>query len=290
MDDREITITQALNQIQSWLNAGEFEKVAQGCKEILTLEPSNQRALALMKQAEEKKFATAPSAPLSPLAPSVPLPPPPPPTITPVNAVPSSDPLIAHLQTAAENPRAEALKKEKITHLLAMIIPAVLVVIIGSGVLWYLSGRQTDKIIKELVNETSEGDYLTQNEQRVADLTKMGQVLEKYKSEKGAYPSVGQVDLVMKDGLGQLPIDPRQGDVDKSGKPYGYIYAVYDSNRDYIVSAIFEDSKGYAYPWSRGDSVSLYPDYRDLSKNNVHVIGGAAPEEEAPKPKVKVRR
>mgnify|MGYP001615663677 CR=1 FL=1 len=280
MDDREITITQALNQIQSWLNAGEFEKVAQGCKEVLTLEPSNQRALALMKQAEEKKFAsTAPTAPL--------------PTITPVSAVPSNDPLIAHLQTA-ESPRAEALKKEKITHLLAMIIPAVLVVIIGSGVLWYLSNRQTDKIIKELVNETQEGDYLTQNEQRVADLTQMGQVLEKYKTEKGAYPSVSQVDLVLKDGLGRLPVDPRQGEVDKSGKPYGYIYAVYDSNRDYIVSAIFEDSKGYAYPWSRGDSVSLYPDYRDLSKNNVHAITGdgksAVPEEEAPKPKVKVRR
>lgn len=283
MDDREITITQALNQIQSWLNAGEFEKVAQGCKEILTLEPSNQRALALMKQAEEKKFATAPSAPLSS---------PPAPTITPVHEVPSNDPLIANLQTAAESPRAEALKKEKITHLLAMIIPAVLVVLIGSGVLWYLSGKQTDKIINELVNETNEGDYLTQNEQRVADLTKMGQVLEKYKSEKGAYPSISQVDLVLKDGLGQIPIDPRQGDVDKSGKPYGYIYAVYDSNRDYIVSAIFEDSKGYAYPWSRGDNVSLYPDYRDLSKNNVHAITGAVTEDEveAPKPKVKVRR
>ncbi|MBI4127327.1 hypothetical protein HY463_01315 [Candidatus Peregrinibacteria bacterium] len=275
MDDREITITQALNQIQSWLNAGEFDKVTQGCKEILELEPSNQRALALMKQAEEKKFGV--------------------PTITPVSAVPSADPLIAHLQQTPEAPQASHPLAAALMHMLALIVPAVLVVLIGGGLIWYLSNRQTNEVIKDLTTATeNSGDYLAQNEKRVEDLTKMGQVLEKYKSEKGAYPSVGQVEQVLKTALGEVPLDPRQGDVDKSGKPYGYIYAVYDSNKDYIVSAIFEDSKGYAYPWSRGASVSLYPDYRDLSKNNVHAITGDGKsdvtEDESPKPKVKVKR
>lgn len=277
MDEKEITITQALNQIQSWLNAGDSDKVISGCKEVLGLEPSNQRALALMKQAEERKFAGQNPAP----------------TVTPLEAVPSSDPLIAHLQFE-ENPRLNALKKEKITHLLAMIIPAVLVVLIGSGIIWYLSNKQTEKIINEVTNNGSPANqnpkaYLTQNEQRVADLTKMGRVLEKYKSEKGAYPSISQVDQILKDSLSALPLDPRQGDVDKSGKPYGYIYAVYNSNKDYVISAIFEDSKGYAYPWSRGASVSLYPDYRDLSKENVHSLTGDG-KTEPTKPKVKVKR
>lgn len=33
-ENTSISIAQALNHIQSWLNAGEFEKVVQGCVEI----------------------------------------------------------------------------------------------------------------------------------------------------------------------------------------------------------------------------------------------------------------
>ncbi len=301
MDDKEITITQALNQIQSWLNAGNFENVIQGCKEILELEPSNQRALALMRKATEAKMGAAPVEPIEVESKPETNNTTPPPVITPVEKVPSSDPLIASLQVAPASPennlpstRVEALKKEKLVHLLAMMIPAVLVIMLGSGIIWSLSNKQNTEIINDVADQNKpQGakEYLAQNEKRVKDLSAIGAVLEKYKAENGRYPAVSQIDEVLKTELGTIPTDPKQGRKDKSGKSFGYIYAVYDSNTQYIVSAIFEDSKGFAYPWSRGANISEHPEYRDLSFENVHLISGdgkgTEPEETT---KVKVKR
>lgn len=294
MDHEEVTITQALNKIQSWLNAGNFEMVIQGCKEILEIEPSNQRALALMKKATEASMepAMTETASFEPMVE-------PTPAMTPAEKVPSTDPLIASLQVETEpsykSTRVEALKKEKLVHLLAMMIPAILVVMVGSGVIWTLSNKQTDEIIKDVAGQNKpQGpkEYLAQNEQRVKDLTKMSQIIELYKTKNGRYPAISQVDEVIKNVMGTLPTDPKQGHADKSGKSYGYVYAIYNSNTEYIISAIFEDSKGFAYPWSIGANVSEHPEYRDFSMDNVYLISGdgkgtIAPDETQTKVKVK---
>lgn len=304
MDNEEVTITQALNQIQSWLNAGNFEMVIQGCREILSLEPSNQRALALMKKAMEAAAAPAmpaesvAAAPLE-VAPAEQPVVAPAPIITPVEKIPSNDPLIASLtpspQAESASPRVEALKKEKLLHILAMIIPAILVVAIGSAVIWTISNKQTSDIIKDVAEQNKpQGpkEYLTQNEERVKTLTQIAEVLEEFKEENGRYPAVSQIDEALKTALGSIPTDPKQGHNDKSGKFYGYVYAVYNSNTEYIISAIFEDSKGFAYPWSKGANISEHPEYRDLSFENVHLISGdgKGTEPTETKPKVKVKR
>ena len=46
MNDRQISITEALNQTQSWLNAGEYEKVIQACQEILIIEFSSKAEMS----------------------------------------------------------------------------------------------------------------------------------------------------------------------------------------------------------------------------------------------------
>ena len=66
MENSEVSVIEALNQLQSWLNAGEYDKVVQGAQEVLGLEPGNQRALSLLKQAEEKRHPE-PALPYDPL-------------------------------------------------------------------------------------------------------------------------------------------------------------------------------------------------------------------------------
>lgn len=330
MDNNEITITQALNHLQSWLNAGEFDKVLQGAKEILELEPENQRALALMRIAAERAeseagggigsdLAPAPVSQTSPAEPVTPTTPPQqqvPPTISPISSIPQSDPLIASLQVedapSQLNRRIDAMNREKISHLLAMMIPALIVVVIGGSLIWFLSNRNNQNAISDIEDQepTPSKEYLQQNEERVLNLVKIAEVLEKYKKENGVYPSVREVDDILKESgfWTGVPTDPRNGEKDNAGNVFGYIYAVYDShegpNTDYIISAIFEDGKGYAYPWSRGTSTNAHPDYRNLDASNVHMIAsdgkpGSLIQNPAPTqepyssedgPKVKVKR
>jgi len=55
------------------------------------------------------------------------------------------------------------------------------------------------------------------------------------------------------------------------------MYAIYDTaagdNSAYIVSALFEDSRGFGYAWTRGASTSLYDGYRDADSDDVVFIG-----------------
>ena len=96
----------------------------------------------------------------------------------------------------------------------------------------------------------------------------------------GAYPSVSQLDSALMDNgyFDELPSDPRQGEIDKAGKPFGYIYAVYDGiggeNSVYILSALFEDSKGFGYAWTKGAPIKNYPDYRNYEEENITFVGG----------------
>lgn len=296
MDNNEITVTQALNQIQSWLNAGEFDKVTQGCQEILQIEPGNQRALALMKMAEEKKAGAVAEAPApQPKQNDIP--------------VPSNFEEEAKAQLGFDSPidensmesRKTAMMSERKLHFLAMLIPAILVVIIGGGIIWYISDSQREEIIDDIEDAPIDNTYIEENEKRAEDLTAMSQVIESYKKEHGAYPSVKEIEDVLMDSKKwkEVPSDPRHGEFDKNKNEFGYIYAVYPvddkENMEYIISAIFEDSKGFAYPWSKGASAKKHIDFRDLNKDNVILVGadgksGEERSEEEDKPKVKVKR
>lgn len=291
MDNNEITVTEALNHIQSWLNAGEYEKVIQGCKEILELEPSNQRALALMKKAEQskaeqggavqggtEKAGACCSQEFSQSENSSPI-------SDPLKDLQVEDKPVPHPQHETkteydssflkENPPAELIS-EKVKHLLALTLPAALVVIIGVALVYFISNKNQEEIISEINNqpETEKNrDYLEENEQRIKDLTAIAKEIENFKVEYGAYPSAAQIESVLgvSESWDGLPVDPKSGEKDKVGKIFGYVYAVYDST--YIVSALFEDSKGFGYAWSRGDSVGAHSDYRDIEEENIILIG-----------------
>lgn len=269
MEDSQISVIEALNHVQSWLNAGEYDKVIQGCQEILQIEPGNQRALALMKQAEEKRHETqVPTAQESPVAPTF-------------------DPL-AKLQV--EKTPEEAMnvqsandeRSEKRKLFLAMMIPAIIVVIVGGAAIWWLANRDREQVIQDgitpdVIDDTS---YLDENDQRLTDLTIMATVLEKYKIANGTYPSVDQLQsaLVKDETIEKVPVDPKQGELDKAGKPFGYVYAVYSGmggeNSVYVLSGLFEDSKGFGYAWTQGAPIRNYPDYRDYREENITFVGG----------------
>lgn len=273
-ENTSISITQALNHIQSWINAGEYEKVVQGCMEILEIEPGNQRALALMKIAEEKR-AEGLSKPTEP---------------QPTESVPTEDPL-AHLEV--EKPQVEedqpfqreneTVDKRKL--FMAMLLPAVLVVLLGGSLIWFLTNRDREETIADnsssnISNLPTDTSYLEDNEERVQDLTQMGKIIENYKIANGEYPTVDEIEsvLVKSDDLSKVPTDPKQGEVDAEGKAFGYVYAVYDSSfgkerQYYILSALFEDSEGVGSSWNVGESTKNYDDYRDVGESNVTFIG-----------------
>ena len=306
----QISVTQALNQIQSWLNAGEFDKVIQGCGEILELEPGNQRALSLMKQAEEKRHATPEPKPTpepefskltdepepepEPTPEPEPEPEPEPkPEFTPPPVTPEKpfspdrvEPEEDPLEKLQAESKPEMFEKpshsgEKRKLFLAMLIPAVLVVIVGGSVIWYLANEDREDIIDEIV-ETEERDttYLEDNEERVEDLTLMAKALEVYEAEEGEFPEPKDIESVLLDSayFDEIPVDARQDDFDKAGKVMGYTYAVYDTiageNTAYIISALFEDSRGFGYAWTRGASTKNYEDYRDTDEDHVTFVGG----------------
>ncbi len=283
MDDQKaISITQAMNHIQSWFNAGEYDKVIQGCAEIMQLEPGNQRALALMKMAEEKRHEQTLSQNPAPMS------------------TPSNDPL-ANLQV--EEPKPEAKKEpeepsftpersyderiDKRQLFFAMLVPAVIVVLLGGSLIWYLSNRERSNTIasnssSSVSSITKDTTYLDENEERVKQMTAMAEVIEEYRRSKGKYPDAADLErvLVESDSFSTIPVDPQQGELDAEGKPFGYMYAVYDSkfgksNQYYILSALFEDSKGVGYEWNVGESVKNYDDYRDISQDHVTFIGSS---------------
>ncbi len=267
MENSEISVIEALNHVQSWLNAGEFDKVVQGCQEILMIEPGNQRALSLLKQAEEKRHLKhSPNKPADP-APYDPL------ATLQVEKTPEE---ALKTQSASEN------RYEKRKLFLAMLIPAVVVVFVGGATIWWVANRDRAQDIQANITSNLPDDrsYLEENEERLNDLTVIATALDQYKSANGAYPSVDQLQaaLVKSENISEVPSDPRQGEIDKAGKPFGYVYAVYSgiggANSVYILSGLFEDSKGFGYAWTKGAPVKNYSDYRNYEQANVTFIGG----------------
>lgn len=281
-----MSVAQALNHVQSWLNAGEYDKVIQGCQEVLQIEPGNARALSLMRQAEERRhnevMGIAPEANES--------------VESRKEEAPSTDPLASlQVEKKPEEPSrhepevflpeeddgSEGVEKRKL--FLAMLIPAVVVVLLGGATIWWMANRDREETIEDNLTDEEEVEdigYLEQNDQRVEDMEKMIKVLEEYKRENGAYPSLSQVEAAFaeSDDFEKIPSDPRQGEIDKAGQAFGYIYAIYDGiggeNSVYVLSALFEDSSGFGTPWAQGATIKNYPDYRDYEEENVTFIGG----------------
>lgn len=278
-NNNEISIAQALNHIQSWLNAGEFDKVIQGCQEILQIEPGNARALALMKLAEERRNADVQGKPMP-----EPSPMPEPvqfeveePTPAPV----PHDPM-PHVQLPPEEDEMEDhFEKRKL--FLAMLIPAVLVVVLGGAAIWWLANRDREAEINDNLSDETPADelsYLEQNDERVQVIQKLVDAIEEYEEENGEYPSISKIESAIADNeeFDKIPSDPRQGEIDKAGKAFGYIYAVYDGtggeNSVYILSALFEDNRGFGTSWAEGAPIKNYPDFRDYEEDHVTFIGG----------------
>lgn len=303
MDNNEISIIEALNQTQSWLNAGEYEKTIQACHEILDIEPGNQRALALLKQAEEKRLAAlnTPAPEPEPFTEPEPVSTPEPvPTSEPV-PTPEEDPLAKLMAEDSSEvfgtETRQAPRGDKWKHILAMVIPALLVVLIGGALIWAFSNKDRNKQIDDLSQNpiNQELTYIKNNEQRVEDLIAISAVIEASKKETGVYPSVQQLTatLLASESFSEIPQDPRHGEIDKAGKAFEYMYAVYSKtgspNSEYVLSALFEDSRGFGSPWTRGVNVNGHPDFRDSSLSHVTVLGASASQSESG-PKVKVRR
>ncbi|MFA5792654.1 MAG: hypothetical protein WC897_02155 [Candidatus Gracilibacteria bacterium] len=279
MDNSPISISEALNSIQSWLNAKEYDNAIQGCGEILEIEPGNQRALALMRLAEEKRheMQNEPEDIAEDESQVVPATP---------SHEPDIDPL-ASLQVekspSVANPfeQKEPMHIEKRKLFLAMLLPAIAVVVLGGSTIWFMSIKDRTELIENSITTlpTEDRTYLEENETRVSDLSKMGDFLKKYENQLGAYPKADEMETaLMESGLfTKVPSDPRSGEIDKAGKEFGYVYAVYDGiagdNSVYILSALFEDSKGFGYPWTVGESIKNYASYRDVEGNNVTFVG-----------------
>jgi hypothetical protein len=327
-----ISVTQALNQIQSWLNAGEFEKVIQGCEEILDLELGNQRALALMKKAMESKHEDDLEMDFEEPAPpqeildkqaaksQTAVEPEPIPEPEPDRVEPEEDPL-ASLQveepTATPEPAPEPAPdhntEEKAVDdifglngkdenedeepynyeqhdygmpdrkklALAIVVPALLVVVIGGTTIWALSHMDRGDEIADNTGATvteASTEYLDENENRVEALVKMANLLDENYEETGNYPQTDEIEnfLTDSDEFSSVPTDDRHGQYDKAGKLFGYTYAIYDTeageNTAYILSALFEDSQGFGYAWSRGASTNDYEDYRSTDEDHATFI------------------
>ncbi len=281
-----MSIIEALNHVQSWLNKGEYDNVIQGCREILEIEPGNARALSMMRQAEERRHAQVTNQPMPQPEPE-----------------PKNDPL-ASLEVETPTPKepdrsmepepevtlpemddgSDNFEKKKL--LLAMLVPAIAVVLIGGGLIWWLANWDREETIEDAVTDENteeqeqDLDYLDENQVRVDDMTKMLSIIEAYEAKNGAYPSISQIEQVLADDedLDKIPEDPRQGEIDRAGQPFGYMYAVYDGvggeNSVYILSAFFEDSSGFGTSWAQGAPIKNYPDYRDFKEENVTFIGG----------------
>ncbi|MFA6024296.1 MAG: hypothetical protein WC777_03725 [Candidatus Gracilibacteria bacterium] len=278
----DISVIEALNLVQSWLNAKEYDKVVQGCLEILQLEPGNARALSLMRQAEERRHAAVSQPAPAPTAAPAPAPA--------ANPAPVPDPL-ASLQVESapdltlpeeetEENEDEGFEKRKL--FLALLIPAVVVILLGGSGIWWLANRDREETIEDSITDDEEQDltYLEENDQRVKDMTAILEEIEAYKEETGAYPAAAEIETILEesDAFETIPSDPRQGEIDKAGEPFGYLYAVYDGiggeNSVFVLSALFEDQQGFGVAWAKGAPIRNYPDFRDYEKDNIVFVGG----------------
>ncbi len=276
----------ALRQIQTWFVNGDFEKVKQGCREVLSIAPNNSIAQDLLNRASQSELSLSPTPVPEPTPPSEPIleEPPMPEMISKLDLTPpSSEP-----PTPAISPHDEHDLHH--THSLAINI-AILVGIVVVGILGiygynaFLKGddetppvqeenaeeQPVDEdetvIVPEEPSETPAPDLTTwqgRNEQRSEDLSKLEQALILYFDEFKKYPNTDEISTV----LAALPTPPNDGEA--------YVYAVYGNDigadQVFVLSAEFEQENGEKTVWSTGGSPNEYPDYRDVAAPHVTII------------------
>lgn len=282
-------LQKALGMLRQWLENKEYDKVIRGSREILLRAPDNQEALDLLKKAEEMKHSQVSSPDMDPLKN--------------LQIEEEKKPSEFPNMNAWDNEEASEDELPKSTRrgvlFLATVIPMLIVIGVGGAMLWLYKDSQesdekeaieeiTDKGQKDAESKASEA-YLEENEERIEMMNEMAEILEDYHEENGAYPGISQVESILMDQANweEFPLDPKQDEVDRTGKAFGYVYAVYESpdgeeNAEYILSALFEDSDGYGYAWSQGSSSRNYEDFRDLELQNVLLLGSEENDEDEP--------
>ncbi len=273
MDEPLVPVSLALNQVQSWLNAGETDKAIQGCQEVLNMEPGNMRALSLLRLAYEQA-APASQAVRTAEDPIV--------TSTTPNLT-SGASLEEDFGDLFEKPEFE---KPRWNSQLAwaILIPAVLTIVVGGIISMKASQNAAVDVQNPPTLETH--DHLQENEQRMDDLKKINDALTAFHSENGAYPAQSQLlTLLSTDTTLKDLKDPRQGSKEKSGGVYAYLYRVYQTaegpNTAYALTALFENSQGFGTQWGYGNGLDNSEDARDLKFASVI---GPELEEEAQMP------
>lgn len=300
----------ALKQIQAWFVDGEFEKVKRGCEEILKVAPNNSIAQDLLKKADEamnkppmeEVVDTAPAveedAPF-PTAPTTPTPPPPIPTGMP-SILP--DPIPPMPESIAPRPiMTPPAPMEEVHHghsLLVNVGILIGLILLGIGAVYGYSAffgdkeeektpeniEQTEETVQEETEEVIEEEIVEEteliseedptidarNEKRLTDLTTVEKALIEYYDVHKNYPSPSEVNTVLvEEGLIQsIPIGPNPGEV--------YVYAVYGNpageNQVYVLSAQFENQDGSTSAWTTGANLLDYPDYSDISQEEVTLL------------------
>jgi len=312
MDDQDQNtpnpIEGALKQIQSWFVSGDFEKVKQGCEEILHVSPHNSIAQDLLVKAEEKlgKNTTTPTFEPSPI----------PSHEMPTEAIPGmasssndiDDDLIASPTGAIPPEEMEdiEIQEEKKPHtlfinlgILAGLFVLGIGLVYGYNAFFKEESTTDDSVTDETVtdettpdetvtdettpdetvtDETSTIDTAsTRNEKRLANLEAIEKALIEYYDTNKQYPTADTVNtvLVEQEFLTELPT-PLEGDV--------YTYAVYENtlgpNQDYILSAPFENDDKTIGTWTTGGNRFEHTDYNNLSQLNVTILHPTMTEEE----------
>lgn len=292
----------ALRQIQAWFVNGDFEKVKQGCREVLTIAPNNSIAQDLLKRAEQSE-APAPQPPVSAPSPA-PAPPafvpttPPSPAPEPILEEPPMPEMVSNIDLTPPSiePLTPAPTQDNIHHPHSLAINiAILVGIVVVGILgiygynaFIKGGDETppaqeenaeEQLTDEEVlpaegsNEIPSGEPIApspdlttwqgRNEKRSKDLSELEQALILYFAEFKKYPNTDEIGM-----LAELPTPPSDGEA--------YVYAVYSNDigadQVFVLSAEFEQENGEKTVWSTGGSPNEYPDYRDVAAPHVTSI------------------
>ncbi len=138
-----------------------------------------------------------------------------------------------------------------------------------------------EEIVEEIIEEEileADPDAEKRNNQRLTDLTSVENALIYYYDAHKQYPTTAEINTFLIDEgfIESIPVAPQVGEV--------YFYAVYDTDlgpaQTYILSGIFENEDGTLSPWSTGASALEYPEFQDVSLEEVTILSETLTEEE----------
>lgn len=308
MEENTNALENALKQIQAWFVNGEFEKVKQGCEEILQLSPNNSIAQDLLQKSKEahSTIGQAVHAPeIPPLTETFTEPEPPMPLTIPEPEPPMPEPVIIPepngqaipMPAASEEPNIEEHSRPH-SLIVNLVILGVLIILGIVGVYAYQAIKGTPEentttvtppTEETVVNDNTDGKGETtedntdsinaeeRNNQRLLDLTSVENALIYYYDAHKKYPLASEINIFLIDEgfIEAMPVPPTDNET--------YFYAVYDTDlgpaQAYILSGNFENEDGTFAPWSTGASSLNYPDYQDITLDNVTILSETITEE-----------